>query len=153
MGCICSKETQPNQHIEINPGEKEDASESWKKLFGSSKDNNITVDADADARLTSGQQSGSASGSLTNDERSKKDPSQLRRLVTIDGMAWGGQRQPRITRVMSGERGAQVVAGWPSWLVAVAGEAINGWVPNKAESYEKLEKVCTIDIYIFFINI
>ncbi|CAI9266811.1 unnamed protein product [Lactuca saligna] len=35
----------------------------------------------------------------------------------------------------------QVAAGWPAWLSAVAGEAIHGWVPLRAESYEKLEKV------------
>ncbi|CAI9112032.1 OLC1v1012401C2 [Oldenlandia corymbosa var. corymbosa] len=37
--------------------------------------------------------------------------------------------------------GEQVAAGWPAWLSAVAGEAIQGWVPLKAESYEKLEKI------------
>nr|GEV65038.1 probable serine/threonine-protein kinase At1g54610 [Tanacetum cinerariifolium] len=35
----------------------------------------------------------------------------------------------------------QVAAGWPAWLSDVAGEAIHGWVPLKAESFEKLEKV------------
>lgn len=37
--------------------------------------------------------------------------------------------------------GEQVVAGWPGWLIAVAREAIYGWVPLRAESYEKLEKI------------
>lgn len=37
--------------------------------------------------------------------------------------------------------GEQVAAGWPAWLSAVAGEAIHGWVPLKADSFEKLEKV------------
>ncbi|KAL5544551.1 hypothetical protein UlMin_008335 [Ulmus minor] len=37
--------------------------------------------------------------------------------------------------------GEQVAAGWPAWLSAVAGEAIHGWVPLKADSYEKLEKI------------
>ena len=35
----------------------------------------------------------------------------------------------------------QVAAGWPAWLTAVAGEAIHGWLPLRAESFEKLEKV------------
>ncbi|KAL3647100.1 hypothetical protein CASFOL_008068 [Castilleja foliolosa] len=30
---------------------------------------------------------------------------------------------------------------WPSWLVAVAGEAIQGWVPRKADTFEKLDKI------------
>ncbi|XP_047943721.1 probable serine/threonine-protein kinase At1g54610 [Salvia hispanica] len=37
--------------------------------------------------------------------------------------------------------GEQVAAGWPSWLVAVAGEAIRGWVPRKAYTFEKLDKI------------
>ncbi|KAD0657027.1 hypothetical protein E3N88_43917 [Mikania micrantha] len=35
--------------------------------------------------------------------------------------------------------GELVVAGWPSWLVEVAGEAINGWLPRRADTLEKLE--------------
>ncbi|KAL6541301.1 Protein IMPAIRED IN BABA-INDUCED STERILITY 1 [Orobanche hederae] len=37
--------------------------------------------------------------------------------------------------------GEQVAAGWPAWLSAVAGEAVQGWVPRKADSFEKLEKI------------
>lgn len=43
--------------------------------------------------------------------------------------------------------GEQVAAGWPSWLVAVAGEAIRGWVPRKAYTFEKLDKVLMIKIW------
>uniref|UniRef100_A0A1J3D0Y2 Putative serine/threonine-protein kinase n=3 Tax=Noccaea caerulescens TaxID=107243 RepID=A0A1J3D0Y2_NOCCA len=32
-------------------------------------------------------------------------------------------------------------AEWPSWLASVAGEAIKGWVPRCADSYEKLDKI------------
>lgn len=35
----------------------------------------------------------------------------------------------------------QVAAGWPAWLSAVAGEAIHGWIPLRADSFEKLEKI------------
>ncbi|KAL8143947.1 hypothetical protein V2J09_016979 [Rumex salicifolius] len=37
--------------------------------------------------------------------------------------------------------GEQAAAGWPSWLTAVAGEAIQGWIPLRPDSFEKLEKV------------
>ncbi|KAL0320669.1 UNVERIFIED_CONTAM: putative serine/threonine-protein kinase [Sesamum radiatum] len=37
--------------------------------------------------------------------------------------------------------GEQVAAGWPPWLAAVAGEAIKGWVPRRADSFEKLDKI------------
>jgi len=35
----------------------------------------------------------------------------------------------------------QTAAGWPGWLSAVAGEAIHGWLPLRADGFEKLDKV------------
>ncbi|XP_027350818.1 protein IMPAIRED IN BABA-INDUCED STERILITY 1-like isoform X2 [Abrus precatorius] len=32
-------------------------------------------------------------------------------------------------------------AGWPPWLSSVAGEAIQGWLPLKTDSFEKLHKI------------
>ncbi|KAK4752534.1 hypothetical protein SAY87_021332 [Trapa incisa] len=47
-------------------------------------------------------------------------------------------RLGNLHRYMEGE---QVAAGWPAWLSAVAGEAIHGWVPLRADAFEKLEKI------------
>lgn len=35
----------------------------------------------------------------------------------------------------------QNAAGWPPWLTGTAAEAIQGWIPLKADSFQKLEKV------------
>ncbi|VVB09243.1 unnamed protein product [Arabis nemorensis] len=35
----------------------------------------------------------------------------------------------------------QAAAGWPSWLCSAAAEAVHGWVPLKAEAFQKLEKI------------
>ncbi|KAG1330247.1 putative serine/threonine-protein kinase [Cocos nucifera] len=43
--------------------------------------------------------------------------------------------------VPKGMEGEHVAAGWPPWLAAVAGEAIRGWVPRRADSFEKLDKI------------
>lgn len=48
--------------------------------------------------------------------------------------------------------GEQVAAGWPAWLSAVAGEAIQGWVPLKADSFEKLEKVRIIHHFTLLLS-
>ncbi|MQL74139.1 hypothetical protein Taro_006495 [Colocasia esculenta] len=37
--------------------------------------------------------------------------------------------------------GEQVAAGWPSWLSQVAGEAIKGWTPRRADTFEKIAKI------------
>ncbi|KAG9446258.1 hypothetical protein H6P81_012386 [Aristolochia fimbriata] len=31
--------------------------------------------------------------------------------------------------------------GWPTWLMAAAGEAIEGWTPRRADSFEKIDKI------------
>ncbi|KAJ0964814.1 hypothetical protein J5N97_025952 [Dioscorea zingiberensis] len=45
---------------------------------------------------------------------------------------------PSIPKALEGE---QVAAGWPVWLASVAAEAIRGWVPRRADSFEKLDKI------------
>ncbi|XP_020084117.1 probable serine/threonine-protein kinase At1g54610 [Ananas comosus] len=32
-------------------------------------------------------------------------------------------------------------AGWPLWLSAAAGDALRGWAPRRADSFQKLEKI------------
>lgn len=162
MGCICSKGSRANEYVENNHGKRDKAHKNSrktaKKLSVSFKRDNVVVEADATARLISNQQpnhsavSGPSSSSddeekkaaLAVFERSKGAPPELQRRPTTEADGRGGQGQPRMSRIINatgGERGAQVVAGWPSWLAAVAGEAINGWIPRKAESFEKLEKI------------
>lgn len=38
-------------------------------------------------------------------------------------------------------RGEQVAAGWPSWLSDICGEALNGWIPRRANTFEKIDKI------------
>jgi len=42
---------------------------------------------------------------------------------------------------LKGLSGEHVVAGWPSWLINVAPKAVEGWLPRRADSFEKLAKV------------
>ncbi|KAI3703674.1 hypothetical protein L1987_73866 [Smallanthus sonchifolius] len=48
---------------------------------------------------------------------------------------------PRLSNPTKNLHGEQVAAGWPAWLSAVAGEAINGWVPRRADTFEKINKI------------
>ncbi|CAH9116908.1 unnamed protein product [Cuscuta epithymum] len=70
---------------------------------------------------------------------------QMSRPIIDDGGTGGVEVSHQLTDCVFGVRngvdGAQVAAGWPSWLTAVAGEAINGWVPRKADSFQKLDKI------------
>ncbi|KAG0469414.1 hypothetical protein HPP92_016114 [Vanilla planifolia] len=47
----------------------------------------------------------------------------------------------RISYLPNGLSGEHVAAGWPAWLTNVAAEAVNGWLPRRADSFEKLDKI------------
>ena len=64
----------------------------------------------------------------------------------------GSRRIPKVTVA------EQVAAGWPGWLSAAAAEAVNGWIPRRADTFQKLNKVCCVlylivDTKFFFSHI
>lgn len=62
-----------------------------------------------------------------------------KRRSTVDfGVQQSMSRVVSIPNAAKGELGA---AGWPSWLTSVAAEAIQGWLPRSADSFEKLNKI------------
>ncbi|KAM4133879.1 hypothetical protein ACJW30_01G365600 [Castanea mollissima] len=159
MGCICSKGFFPHEYIaENHVREKILKTKKGAKRLGPTmrrEESVVEVDSigsDFTTRLIANS-SGEIPGStpvLWNEGdkkvvvKEKLGRQQLQRRLTMDLGVSGAQLQPRLSRIGSlphGERGAQVIAGWPSWLTAVAGEAINGWVPRKANSFEKLDKI------------
>lgn len=52
-----------------------------------------------------------------------------------------GPPDPKRSNLPKGTSGEQVAAGWPSWLSEFAGEAINGLVPRRADTFEKIDKI------------
>ncbi|XP_044502349.1 probable serine/threonine-protein kinase At1g54610 isoform X2 [Mangifera indica] len=48
---------------------------------------------------------------------------------------------PSMGRLPKAAEAEQVAAGWPSWLAAAAGDAIKGWIPRRANTFEKLDKI------------
>lgn len=154
MGCICSK------GASAEDAREKDISKSSKRFVASLKREEAIVDSDnggndVTARLISSQpvDDNVVSTPISYDEGYKKGDviekvvkPQHQRGASLGIGATGGQVQPMISRIISMPNGgdiAQIAAGWPSWLTAVAGEAIKGWLPRRADSFEKLEKVCS----------
>ncbi|CAN6278873.1 unnamed protein product [Urochloa humidicola] len=72
------------------------------------------------------------------------------RRATVDINVGGGGEDPGatttttqqvISSVPQGFSGEHVIAGWPSWLTSVAGEVVEGWLPRRADTFERLDKI------------
>lgn len=173
MGCNCTKGTRANDNVDnntiinnVNVKERRSkpnkTSKKKKKSVFSSKDNNVgseeRVNNNNESTLgllipIEAKNNDDAEKKVNLERKSSRSVFQRRPTgIEVVGNNIGTLQQPKMTRISSvcnGERGAQVMAGWPSWLASVAGEAINGWIPRKADSFEKLEKVRSFCVYNF----
>lgn len=163
MGCVCSKGVESDDHDDAPQLVK--SSKSLKRLVNSSKEDEVlVVDTNGSSNNDGGRQR-LISNSDDNSNSINPMPSLLNGAekkveVVVDWPKSGGGHQrratvdqpnlkgaheetigSRISDVPNGFEGEHVAAGWPSWLTAVAGEAVKGWLPRRADSFEKLNKV------------
>ncbi|XP_058752928.1 probable serine/threonine-protein kinase At1g54610 [Vicia villosa] len=61
--------------------------------------------------------------------------------VATRGESRRSKANPRLSNPPKHLLGEQVAAGWPPWLTAVCGEALSGWIPRKADTFEKIDKI------------
>ncbi|KAA0067070.1 putative serine/threonine-protein kinase [Cucumis melo var. makuwa] len=161
MGCICSKGIPANDYVAENHCKERHLKSNRSSRHGTSLRKEESVlhsdggQSDAMARLILNQPGEENAGSTTESDGAEKvtsigkvgsaKPLRQERPTMEDGIKRVGVHNnnatPRIIGVVIGEKGALVIAGWPSWLTSVAGEAINGWVPRKADSFQKLDKI------------
>ncbi|KAL3733747.1 hypothetical protein ACJRO7_023160 [Eucalyptus globulus] len=139
MGCVCCK-----------PSAIEDSKESPRERLSSKTSSDLRLSRTALPRREEGyhrvkdrygsgddgraisidkQMNGSLRLQADNLERSRE---KMEHIVA---------QHPSTGSVPKAMEGEQVAAGWPTWLAAVAGEAIRGWVPRRADSFEKLDKI------------
>ncbi|KAJ8760710.1 hypothetical protein K2173_017767 [Erythroxylum novogranatense] len=75
----------------------------------------------------------------------KNEETQKEEQINGDKKPKGERRRsrpnPRLSNPRKNLHGEQVAAGWPPWLSAVCGEALNGWIPRRADSFEKIDKI------------
>lgn len=146
MGCLCSKGTDVNDHVaEYEAGKENERSKSSAQL---NPPEEVTVKGN-DASRRSRLSLKPSSSSLRTDENNPKDKiidrpkNGHRRHLTLDSMRERAKQEhvSGIVGLPDGAKGEQAAAGWPPWLTSAAGEAVKGWVPRSADSYEKLKKV------------
>lgn len=158
MGCLCSKEA-PDKEIIEEYGRGKELNKSSVQVVAPapSKRPEFVVGVvgggglDSSMRPLAKTASQASLGSLMaakdNEEKNRivagrATSGHHHRWATMDMRSSGGQSDmPRIVSMPQGAKADKVLAGWPSWLTSVAGDAIKGLVPRRAESFEKLDKV------------
>ncbi|KAL3829382.1 hypothetical protein ACJIZ3_018184 [Penstemon smallii] len=132
MGCVFGKEISspgpPSGDVVVGKsrgkgGEKDSSAPSGRT-------ENVEVDSVSNTEEEA--QNGGTEKEERNDENAQKPRGERRRR---------SKPNPRLSNPPKHIQGEQVAAGWPSWLSAVAGEAINGWTPRRADSFEKIDKI------------
>lgn len=150
MGCICSKAHSSDQFVSQNHSQDlKVTSSSNTNHFGDTT--SLISNANHHSNSNSNSSEEKASTPILSDQLQHKGE-QNGNGNGVRSTKHTQQQQPKMCRLYSitkGERGVQVLAGWPSWLSAVAGEAISGWIPRRADSFEKLDKAIPIIVHSF----
>ncbi|PIN22335.1 Cdc2-related protein kinase [Handroanthus impetiginosus] len=148
MGCLCSKGSNINDYVAENEKEKEkelNRTNSVQMIAPMKEEvivevgNNIKNEGSVHSRSKTTLETSNGEENVRTIiiERPKNGH---RRHSTMDLGGVNGTMN-RVVSMPHGMRGEQVAAGWPSWLSSVAAEAIKGWTPRSADSYEKLHKI------------
>ncbi|KAK7843109.1 putative serine/threonine-protein kinase [Quercus suber] len=158
MGCICSRGASDAEKIAdweraqelskstvqvVAPAPSKRQEVVVEVIGGGGVDGSFCPKSKASSRVNSG----SITSAKDTEEKKKRiverpTNGHHQRWATMDLGSSG--RHSEVSKIIStpqSGKGEQSAAGWPSWLTAVAGEAIKGWVPRRAESFEKLDKV------------
>lgn len=133
MGCICSKGKSADQYVAENHAKDRSSNTKHLRLGGRELTEN-----DATAHLISnanaiGHGNGTEEASTSSDEHHQGDKN-------VNANATEQSPQPKVCRIFS--------------VTAVAGEAISGWIPRRADSFEKLDKASppSFLLLLFFTN-
>ncbi|XP_050384117.1 probable serine/threonine-protein kinase At1g54610 [Argentina anserina] len=128
MGCIISREA-PSGVETASKSVREDLSvESSRKV-----DDVVVANVDSEVQVVGEVVvGGDEAKKEENGHESQRPPKGERRR---------SKPNPRLSNMPNKARGEQVAAGWPPWLTAVCGEALNGWIPRKADTFEKIDKI------------
>ncbi|PIA61660.1 hypothetical protein AQUCO_00300886v1 [Aquilegia coerulea] len=130
MGCVFGKQVDGSNRADLDVNKE-------KKQRGNENEVVVSLDQKIENVVE-----------IQNGEEGKKEDKQegSQHRVRGSGGGAGGERRrsrpnPRLSNPPKHLHGEQVAAGWPSWLSAVAGEAINGWTPRRADTFEKIDKI------------
>ncbi|MCI11360.1 putative serine/threonine-protein kinase [Trifolium medium] len=135
MGCICSKSSAVEDNNESISKKLQSISTRTSELNVLRLNSSKRVEGGSDVKVKASLNEKKSNGSvhLYDDQNGRKKKIEKTEFTVID--------HPGLGRVPKAIEGEQVAAGWPAWLSSVAGDAIKGWIPRSADTFERLHKV------------
>lgn len=145
MGCICSKAS-PVEDSRESPVRRLSASKQYSELKAPRVNSSKREEGDwTKERLDRGDVKvmlidKKSNGSMRPyDDQNERKKTEMAEATVLN--------HPCLGKIPKATEGEQIAAGWPGWLSAAAAEAIKGWIPRRADTFEKLNKVC-LDLYL-----
>lgn len=151
MGCICSKGTSEPDHLPESKKVENNLKDYSVQLVAPTPSlrDDFEVGGDSSMRLLS-RNASKANARISNVSKDPEDKSKHQKPGIANHQRWATmemaakEKEAAMSRLISlplGVESEHTAPGWPSWLTSVAGDAIQGWVPRRADSFEKLDKV------------
>ncbi|XP_042005332.1 probable serine/threonine-protein kinase At1g54610 [Salvia splendens] len=139
MGCVCGKPSSAVEDSEVSPKQRELSRKASELRMARGVSSRRNESFSMKENLESGDvKIGLIDRKVSGSRKVRDDYYEKKRKESCEDL---GGNFPNMGSLPSAVVGEQVAAGWPSWLVAAAGEAICGWVPRKADTFEKLDKI------------
>ncbi|KAM7272879.1 hypothetical protein ACFE04_027543 [Oxalis oulophora] len=108
----------------------------WGKSFAGRDDRSL--EENTRRRRNSGDSSTVTESTVNREVTNSNSSKKKKRRATADFPASTAAIERRRARP---ELCLTTEKGWPSWLMAVAGDAIGDWTPRRANTFEKLDKI------------
>ncbi|RID55813.1 hypothetical protein BRARA_G03054 [Brassica rapa] len=145
MGCICATARSPNAAVANT--DLLDSSKSILQLLPPPSSSSSKMEGSFTRPNSSASITVVANGypvarrPSTSSDRNSNNPVVIVGAPTrrVTAMPVGQPKQK--SESLTGNKTESTSGEWPSWLASVAGEAIKGWTPRSADSYEKLDKI------------
>uniref|UniRef100_A0A164W7G2 Protein kinase domain-containing protein n=1 Tax=Daucus carota subsp. sativus TaxID=79200 RepID=A0A164W7G2_DAUCS len=128
MGGLCGKPSSPE-------GERRESPKSRQGALVLSRGNSgkrVESFRAKDKRENGDARVGYIDKRTNNSRRVRDEQSEKKKTQLVDSIP---------ASISSAAQAELIAAGWPSWLVAAAAESIKGWIPRRADTFEKLEKI------------
>eukprot|EP00897_Mesotaenium_endlicherianum_P005773 jgi/Mesen1/5223/ME000026S04524 len=136
MGCVCSKD----RELTTSPREKASLPRRLSSNFAADSKETLTskLSQSTSKVLRPNGHAATQAEDVIERRKEKLLHSQSEQLPSsLPSVA----PNPLRTMAPKALEGEHVAVGWPTWLASVAGEAIKGWIPRRADSFEKLDKI------------